>query len=1080
MNNKLTHPGHMRLPAHSRFGEHSGFAESGPRPLAPGPFCATITPMLRFLALLLASQAAFSQVDDHLLKAMQYRLVGPFRGGRVLAVTGIPADPQTYYFGAASGGVWKSVDGGAHWNPLFDKQPVASIGSIAVAPADPNILYVGTGEGCLRGNISYGDGVYRSNDAGKSWKNLGLRDTRHIPKVLIDPRNPDVVLVAALGHAFAPNAERGVFRTTDGGATWTKVLYVDDSTGATDLAFAPQNPNVVFAAMYQVRRQPWTFSSGGPGSGLYRSSDGGATWQRLQGNGLPEGPLGRIGVSVSGADSNRVFALIEAEKGGLYRSDDGGDKWERVNDDERYRQRAWYFSHVFADPKSADTVYVLNTGMFRSTDAGKTFTLLPAPHGDHHGLWIDPANPLRMINGDDGGATISIDGGKNWTPQMNQPTAQFYHVVTDNRFPYYLFGAQQDNTALATASWSDSGLIGMRNWYEVAGGESAFMAADPRDGNIVYGAGQGVARFDKHTEQSLDISPWPIDFAGHGVGDFPHRFQWTEPILFSPHDPNVLYTAGEVVFKTTNQGKSWTVISPDLTRNDKSKQVSSGGPITQDNTSVEYYDTIFALAESPLEKGLLWAGSDDGLIQMTRNGGTSWQNVTPPAMPEWSMVSLIDPSPHSAGAAYAAIDRHKFDDFKPYIFKTADYGKSWTQIAAGIPEGAYVHAVREDPKRKGLLYAGTETGVFVSFDDGAHWQKLQLNLPTVPVHDLVVKDDDLVVATHGRAFWILDDITPLRKVAPSDADATAKLYPPRPAYRLRFPDALDRRQPAGENPPPGAIIYYYLKAAPKDKDKDEVKQEILDAQGNLVKAYSSIKKTEDLGPSEWPDVQRLSDTLPAEAGLNRFFWNLRYEDSVKVPGTFYETDIAPKGPMALPGTYQVRLTAAGQTQTAPLELRKDPRLDISPADLEKQFELERQLTRTLTSLHNAVNQIRDLRAQVAALGQRYKNAAQWEPLKPLADDLLKKISAVESKLIQVQMKSTEGDLRYPTMLDEQLIYLNWSLDASDAAPTEGQQALFTELSGKVREQLSQWDEILTRDLNGFNRAAEKQKLTILK
>jgi photosystem II stability/assembly factor-like uncharacterized protein len=1027
------------------------------------------------LIALFCAHAAFGQVSENLLKGMQYRLVGPFRGGRVLAVAGVPGDPQTYYFGAAAGGVWKSVDGGAHWTPQFDKQDVASIGSVTVAPSDSNILYVGTGEGCLRGDISYGDGVYRSNDAGKTWTNVGLKDTRHIPRVLIDPRNPDVVLVAALGHAFAPSTERGVFRTTDGGKTWTKVLYVDDHTGATDLAYAPSNPLIVFAAMYQVERQPWAFSSGGAGSGLYRSNDGGVTWKKLEGHGLPAGVLGKIGVSVSGADPGRVYALIEAEKGGLYRSDDGGEKWERTNDDERYRQRAWYFSHVFADPRNADTLYVLNTGMFRSTDAGKTFTLLAAPHGDHHGLWIDPANPQRMINGDDGGATISIDGGKNWTPQLNQPTAQFYHVAADNRFPYYLFGAQQDNTPVATQAWSDFGLIGMRNWYEVAGAESAFMAPDPRDGNIVYSAGQGVIRFDKHTEQGLDISPWPIDSAGHGVGDFPHRFQWTDPILFSPHDPGIIYTTGEVVFKTTNQGKSWTVISPDLTRNDKSKQKASGGPITEDNTSVEYYGTIFALAESPVEKGLLWAGSDDGLIHITRDGGGSWQNVTPPSMPEWGTVSLIDASPHTAGAAYAAVDRHKLDDFKPYIFKTADYGKTWALAVSGIPDGDYVHAVREDPKRRGLLYAGTETGVYFSIDDGAHWQKLRLNLPAVPVHDLVVKDDDLAVATHGRAFWILDDLTPLRTLAPPDADAAAKLYPPRPAYRLRMPDSVDRRSPAGENPPPGAMVYYYFKAAPKE----EVKLEILDAQGATVKTYSSAKKEEDSGPAEWPDVQHLSETLPVDEGLNRFAWNLRYEDPVKVPGNFYEADIPPKGPMALPGAYQVRLTVAGQSQTAPLELRPDPRIAISAADLEKQFDLERQIARRLTALHNAVNGIRGLRAQLNGLEQRYKNAPGWQAVKPLADELLKRITAVEDKIIQSKMKSTEGDLRYPTMIDEQLIYLNWSVDSTDAAPSDGQQQLFTDLSSRLQEQLVAWDGILSRDLTTLNRTAEEKKLSLV-
>jgi hypothetical protein len=615
----------------------------------------------------------------------------------------------------------------------------------------------------------------------------------------------------------------------------------------------------------------------------------------------------------------------------------------------------------------------------------------------------------------------------------------------------------------------------MRNWYEVAGGESATLAPDPRDGNIVYAAGQGAARFDKHTEQSVDITPWPIDFAGHGVADFPHRFQWTDPIFVSPHDPNTIYTTGEVVFKTTNQGKSWTVISPDLTRNDKSKQQASGGPVTEDNTSAEYYDTIFALAESPIEKGLLWAGSDDGLIHITRNAGGSWQNVTPSAMPEWGTVSIIEPSPHNAATAYAAVDRHKMDDFKTYIFKTADYGKSWTQIAAGIPDGDYVHAVREDPKRAGLLYAGTETGVWFSIDSGAHWQKLRLNLPTVPVHDLVVKDDDLAVATHGRAFWVLDDLTPLRKLTPADVNLDAKLYAPRGAYRLRFPDALDRRQPAGENPPPGAIVYYYLKAAPKD----EVKLEILDAQGNTVKSYSSAKKEEDAGPAEWPDVQHQNETVPTEAGLNRFYWDLRYQAPVTVPGTFYEADIPPKGPIALPGAYQVRLTVAGQSQTAPLELRLDPRIQISRADLEKEFDLESQISRRLTALHHAVNEIRDLRAQINSLNQRYRNVAAWTPVKPLADDLLKKIAAVEEKMIQVKMKSTEGDLRYPTMMDEQLIYLNWSVDSTDAAPTDGQQQLFTELSARLQEQLNVWDKILSQDLTGFTRAAEQQSIKIV-
>jgi len=1027
------------------------------------------------LLTLVLSSAALAQSEEGLLKGLQYRLVGPFRGGRVLAVTGVVGEPNTYYFGGASSGVWKTTDGGANWKPLFDKQTTASIGAIAVAPSDTNTIYVGSGEACLRGNISYGDGVYKSTDAGKTWKNIGLRDSQHIGRVIVHPRDANTVLVAAMGHAFGPNAERGVFRTTDGGKTWSKVLSVDEKTGAIDVEFDPNNPNIVFASLYQALRQPWVFESGGPGSGLYRSSDGGITWTHLKGNGLPEGLLGRITVSVSAADSSRVYAMIEAEKGGLYRSDDGGDKWELINDDQKYRQRAWYFSHIFADPKNADAVYVLNTGMFRSGDAGKTFTLLPAPHGDHHGLWIDPADPRRMINGDDGGATISSDGGQTWSTQYNQPTAQFYHVAADNRFPYYIYGAQQDNTSAAIASWSDAGVITMRNWYEVAGGESAYLAPDPRNSDILYAAGQGVTRFDKHSEQAFDISPMPIDFLGHGVGDFPHRFQWTEPILFSPHDASVIYTAGEVVFKTTDQGKSWTVISPDLTRNDKTKQQASGGAITKDNTSVEYYDTIFTLAESPKEKGVLWAGSDDGLVHITRNGGKNWENVTPKGLPEWSMLSLIEASPHDAGTAYAAVDRHKLDDFKPYIYKTTDYGKNWTTIAAGIPEGSYVHAVREDPKRKGLLYAGTETGIWVSFDAGARWQTLQLNLPVVPIHDLVIKNDDLLVATHGRSFWVLDDVGPLRQWSEQTAASEAVLFPPRATPRIRFPDQVNKRQPAGENPPAGAILYYYLKTAAKN----EVKIEILDDRDNVVKTYSSLKKAEVAGPSEWPDVQRVSETLPAEGGLNRFAWNLRYEDPVTIPGSFYETDIAPKGAFALPGIYKVKLTAAGKSQTVPLELKLDPRATVSREDLEKQFDLEQKISRRLTVLHKTVNQLRTLRAQVQAMNKKYTGVAAWDPIRSGAEDLVKKLTAMEEQLVQTKVKSTEGDLNFPTMLDEQLIYLSWFVDAGDASPTRPQVDTYEMLSKKIEEQLSRWDAVLSQDLLNLNRLAEKQKIPLL-
>jgi len=598
-------------------------------------------------------QVGQPQYDQKLFGAMKWRNVGPFRGGRVLAVTGVPGEPNNYYFGGVAGGVWKSTNGGRMWTPVFDQQGTSSIGAIAVSESDHNVIYVGTGEACIRGNISYGDGVYKSLDSGQHWQHIGLNDSRHIGALIIDPRNPDIAFVAALGHAYAPNAERGIFRTRDGGKTWEKVLYVDDKSGGIDVVFDPKNPNTLFASTWQVVRTPYSLDSGGPGSGIYKSIDGGSTWKRLEGHGLPSGIWGRSGVTVSGGDSNRVYALIEAKEGGIFRSEDGGDTWSRINDDERYRQRAWYFTHIFADPKSTDTVYVLNTGLFRSRDGGKTFDLLPAPHGDHHGFWIDPKDTDRLINGNDGGTTISVDGGKTWTQQDNQPTAQFYHVAADNHFPYRLYGAQQDNSTVAILNRTDEGYIGREHWYPIGGGESAYIAPDPRDSNIVYaGAEDGsVSRFDKRTEESQDVAVWPVDVSGHGAVDLKYRFQWTFPLLLSPHDPNTIYAGAQMIFKSTDEGKNWAPISPDLTRNDKSKQQPSGGPITLDITSVEYYDTVFTIAESPVQKDLLWAGSDDGLIHVTNDGGKNWNNVTSKAWPEWSLISLIEASPYDANTA---------------------------------------------------------------------------------------------------------------------------------------------------------------------------------------------------------------------------------------------------------------------------------------------------------------------------------------------------------------------------------------------------------------------------------------------
>ncbi|CAN5604962.1 hypothetical protein BH20VER3_BH20VER3_01590 [soil metagenome] len=1001
-----------------------------------------------------ASAANAPRFDPKLWSGMQWREIGPFRGGRGVAIEGVSGEPNTYYFGAVAGGVWKTTDGGANWKPMFDKQhTTSSIGALAVASSEPNTIYAGAGESALRGNITYGDGVYKSVDGGKNWRNIGLKDSRHIGAVIVHPDNPDIVFVAAVGHAFGPNQERGVYRTTDGGKTWVKVLGRDENTGAIDIVFDPHNPNTLFAALYQVRRQPWFFSSGGEGSGLYRSTDGGDTWQHLQGHGLPEGILGRIGVTVSGADSNRVYAIIEAKEGGIFRSEDGGDNWEKINDDLRFRQRAWYFSKIYADPRAADTLYVLNTGLFRSVDGGKEFKLLPARHGDHHGLWIDPKDPNRLANASDGGASVSIDGGQTWSTQNNQPTAQFYHVAVDNAFPYHIYGAQQDNSNLGIASRGESGVIGREDWFQAGDGETGFVVPDPRDWHIIYSNNEGyITRYDKSKELYQDVSVWPLDNSGHGASDLKHRFQWVSPLFLSPHDPNTIYTAGEAVFKSTDQGHSWKAISEDLTRNDKSKQQPSGGPIQNDITSIEYYDVIFALAESPLKKGMLWAGTDDGLLHVTTDDGATWARVTP-NMPEWSCVSLIEPSRFDAGIAYLAVDRHRLDDLKPYIFRTNDTGHNWVTITNGIPEGAYVHAVREDPRRRGLLYAGTELGVYVSFDDGGHWQPLQMNLPTSPIRDLVVKDDDLVVATHGRSFWVLDDLTPLRQVNDQVAQMDMKLYEPQTAVRLHYPDEVDTHQAAGTNPPAGAIIDYYFKEAPKA----EVTLDILDGQGKLVRHLSSKEAGGHEQPPEWPDQVEAPKTIPAKEGMNRFAWDLRHNEPVQTPGAFYYGS-GPRGPLALPGEYQVRLTSEGKSQIAPLHLAIDPRIKDSEAGMRQAFELSMRVNERFSQLHQAINEIRDTKSQLASLRKRSSGNERLKSALDAAAEMEKKMAAIEAKLIQVDMKSSEGNLVYPNQLNEEFYTFSRVIEA-DVAPTQPQEEVFKYLDGRLEEQLKAWAQI---------------------
>jgi photosystem II stability/assembly factor-like uncharacterized protein len=1027
-----------------------------------------------------ATEDESGKPEDKLFKGMKYRMIGPFRGGRSLTAAGIPGDPTTYYFGATGGGVWKSTDGAMTWSPIFDKEGSGAIGSLAVANSDHNTIYVGTGEACIRGNISHGDGVYKSLDGGKSWKNIGLHDSRAIGKVIINPNNPDIVFVAALGHPYGSNTERGIFRTIDGGKTWDKVLYKDENTGGVDVAFDPHNPNILFAALWQARRTSWSMTSGGPGSGLYRSNDGGTTWKRLDEHGLPKGPYGRIGIAVA-ANSDRVYALIEAHNpdGGLYRSDDAGESWDFVNPSHSLWQRPWYYMHIIADPANENVVYIMDVDAYKSTDGGHLFNKIKVPHGDNHGLWIDPKDTRRMIASNDGGVTVTLDGGKNWSHEDNQPTAQFYHVTTDTATPYRVYGAQQDSGTVAIASRSDDGAIDRSDWYDVGGGEAGYIAPYPPDPNIVYAADyQGnITRFDKHIGQVKAITEQPELSDAHGADKLGHRFQWTAPVLISSHDPNTLYHAGERLFKTTDGGVHWQAISPDLTRNDKSKQHVSGGEITLDDSGTEYYDTIFALAESPITKGLLWVGTDDGLVQITRDEGKTWTNITPKDLPEWSRISQIEASPHDAATAYVAVDRHQSDDLQPYIYKTRNYGQSWTKLTNGIPDGSFVRVVREDPKKRGLLYAGTENGVYVSFNDGADWRPFKLNLPTTPVHDLVIKDNDLVVATHGRAFWIVDDVSPLRQFSEDVAKKNVYLYTPAPAYRIQA-GAEGEHHPSkrtGQNPPVGAVIYFFLKDAPKEGT--ETKLEILDASGKVIRKYSSTE-TQLLDEPPDPDDKKPEKEIKPEAGLNRLVWDLRCEEAHRVPGYYlWEYGSGAHGPVVIPGPYQARLTVGEESQVVPFEVKLDPRVKVSPEDLAQQFNMQMQIHEELNRVYDAVNQIQDVRSQVSGLKRRLPENASAKTIASSADDLEKKLIDVRDQFINLTISANEDSLAYPPQIDAKLAYLAMDVGSADSAPTDAEQIEFEKLKRQTGELSRRWDELQSHDLADFRKLTSENSLS---
>jgi len=1050
-------------------------------------------------------------LDPKLLSGLEWRLIGPHRGGRVVAVAGDPSRPQVFYFGSTGGGVWKTTDGGLYWGNVSDgffKR--ASVGAIAVAASDPNVIYVGMGETCIRGNVSHGDGVYRSTDAGKTWVHLGLEDTRHIAAVCIHPQNPDLVYVAALGHAHGPSAERGVYRSRDGGKTWEQSLFRSDKAGAIDLAMDPHNPRVLYAAFWEAQRLPHALVSGGEGSGIFKSNDGGDTWTELTRKpGLPTGVLGKIGIAVSPARVDRVWAIVEAEDGAVFRSDDGGETWQRLCEESSLRHRAWYYQHIYADPQDPETVWVLNVGAWKSIDGGRTFFEVAIPHGDHHDLWIDPRDPQRMIEGNDGGACVTFTGGESWSTQYNQPTAEFYHVTTDQQVPYRVYGAQQDNTTISLPSRSDRAAITPLDWFEPGGGESGYIAVRPDDPSVIYaGNYQGyLTRYYLQTGQRRNISVWPEPATGWAAKDQKYRFQWTYPILLSPHDPNTLYVAGNHVFRSTNEGSSWEIISPDLTRNDVTKMEPSGGPITKDNVGTEYYGTIFAFAESPLIRGLFWAGSDDGLIHVSRDAGKTWEDVTPLDLPKWALISIIEPSPHDPATAYVAATCYKLDDFQPYLFVTHDYGRSWTKIVTGIPENDFTRVIREDPERRGLLYAGTETGLYVSFDDGAHWQPLRLNLPVVPIHDLVIKGSDLVVATHGRSFWILDDITPLRQMRDEILHAAAHLFKPRPtirfmtnrsfpakagggkSYRMTGPTGVTFRQvekptgekvdvylDAGQNPPEGVIVYYFLGREPEG----EVKLTFLDAQGNEIKSFSSEAQEaeqsgSDAGASTRKDDERKEPRLSKEARLNRFVWNMRYPDARKVDG--YMTPAGPlSGPVAAPGTYQVRLTVGGETSTEWFEIQRDPRMPATDEDLRAQFDLLLKIRDKVSETHDAINLLRSVRQQVEEWERRARGQESSDAIAEAGKSLKEKLAPIEEELIQLKAKNRGDTLNHPIKLNTKLAGLTSVVASADAAPTQQSYAVFEDLSARVDAQVQRLHEIIDTDVAAFNALIRDSRL----
>ncbi len=1026
---------------------------------------------LGIVSLALTALLPAQNVPASLFDGLRWRLIGPFRGGRAVSATGVPGDPNTFYFGAVGGGIWKTTDAGMVWTPVFDDQHVASIGAIEVAPSDPNIIYAGTGEADIRSDLSSGDGVYKHTDGGKTWHNVGLRDSKQIGRILVHPKNPDVVFVAALGHAYGPNTERGVFRSTDGGRSWQNVLNKGPDIGAVDLAFQSENPQEIYAAMWQARRPPWSQYGPieGPRSGLYKSTDAGDHWTQLTGNGLPTGAWRRVGVAVArGTGGRRVYAVIDTSTGsGLFRSDDSGKSWARVSNDSRIDSRAWYFSNVTVDPNNPDIVYLPNVAVYKSVDGGKNFTVLKgAPGGDdYHFLWVDPLNSARMILASDQGTSISVDTGKTWTSWYNQPTAQLYHVATDNHFPYNVYASQQDSGSVVVPSRTNHGQITEYDRYSVGGAESGYIAPDPKDPNIVYVSNTygSLSRFDKRTSQGQNITPWPAPAFGVDISQRKYRFPWTAPLVFSAADHS-LYYGSQYVLKTVDGGLTWREISPDLTGADKT---STAGEVTVENAKLRGYGVVYSIAPSPLLATEIWAGSDTGLIHLTRDAGKTWSNVTPKDLTAWSKITHIEASHFNADVAYAAVDRHRLDDYQPYLFRTRDYGKTWTQISSGIGDSAFLNAIREDPKRKGLLYAATERGVYVSFDDGDLWQPLQLNLPATSVRDLVIHENDLVIATHGRSFWILDDISPLRQIDSTVTAADVFLYKPATAIRMNSEGfqgtPLPPEIPTAKNPPDGAIIDYYLKAA----STSEVTLEILDSANQVVRRFSTSDR-----PNVRQRRQAIADiwiippaTLTAHEGLNRFVWDLRWK--LGEGGSENEFGQSPRGPQVLPGMYQVRFTAGGQRYTQPLKVALDPRSSATPVDLAKQFDLARKvshlsaqsngLTRTLTALRKQLSDLQKTSPSLTA------------PIQAVDADAAKILGTAGSRAAAATPSGLSAVL-------SDLNAVNSVIDSADRTPPAQAYALFEQARRNLAAQVASCEALKKGKLSELNQTLRAQNL----